>query len=113
MIDAPDSEDEPPLARRSAVALVALLTVLPIATAIVVFVVLAHSKSESTLPPLKIGSCVQVTGPDDVVTDVACPAGNGRVVSVGTSTLQCPSTAEWGVIRDFHTYCVQRTARDP
>lgn len=108
LTDDEDAEAERPMRRGTVIAIVALLTLLPIAVAVSVFVALNRSESDPKFPALEVGSCVDVRGLEHDVIDTQCPSGNGRVISIGTSTLECPATAEWYVIRGSRIACVQR-----
>jgi hypothetical protein len=108
--DDEDADAEGPMRRGTVIAIVALLTLLPIAVAVSAFVAMNRSESDPKFPPLEVGSCVDVRGPAQDVIDTQCPSGNGRVIFIGTSTLDCPATAEWYIIRDSRIACVQRVS---
>lgn len=103
--------DEAAIRGPAVVVLVGLLTLLPIAVVVAVILALTGSDSDE-FPELRVGSCVSVAGPRQHIIDVECPAGNGRVVSVGDSTTDCAPTARWGIIRDSQIFCVEQTGPD-
>ncbi len=109
MSDAPDGDldTDPPMRRPVAVALVALLVLLPFAAVGAVVYSLTRSDRDG-LPALEVGSCVFVSDVDNSITDLTCPDGNGVVIALSDSTTACPPDAWWAILRNGHFYCIQR-----